>query len=177
MIGVVLLGILPLWAADSGEGYALLIQQSPPDGGFVNPGSGIHRAPIGETVTLSAVPKEGYRFMYWLGDVANAAALDTTISVDSPKMVVAVFSRENHEEPLAPVGIIEGVAGAGGGGRYFNPITGAGSVSPTGGVPEYPKYPPYNPPKEPKEDDFPVPEPTTLLLFGLGMAVSLRKQK
>lgn len=174
ILGVVLSAAMPMLAAGSDDGYALVIQQSPPDGGVVNPGSGVHRAPIGEVVSLSAVPKPGYRFMYWLGDVKNSVALDTTISVDSPKMVVAVFSREDHEEPLPGIGIVDGVAG-GGGQRYTaNPIQPAGSVSPGGGGGDidYPDFPPFNPP----DDDFPVPDPATLLLMGLGGVAVLKRK-
>ena len=182
VIGVALFGVMPLWAAGADEGYALLIQQSPPDGGVVTPGSGVHRAPIGETVSLSAVPKSGYRFMYWLGDVENSSAHDTTISVDAPKMVVAVFSRENHDEELPSLGIVDGVSSAGGGGgRYFNPVSGPGSVSPASGpadvkfvynFPDPPIIDEGNDIPVPKDGaDVPVPnipEPATVLLVGLG---------
>jgi hypothetical protein len=188
MIGVILLGVVPLWAAEAGDGYALLIQQSPPDAGFVTPGDGVHKTPIGETVTLSAVPKPGYRFMYWLGDVSNTSANDTTISIDSPKMVVAVFSRENHDDDLPGLGITDGMSsGGGGGGRYAgNPVQSGGSVSPTGS-PDYP-YTIYNfPPIDNDDDndtDVPVPdgegqevpEPPTVLLLGIGSILALKRK-
>lgn len=178
MIAVILLGAMPLWAAGTDEGYALLIQQSPPDGGSVTPGSGVHRTPIGDTVSLSAVPKPGYRFMYWLGDVKNASSVDTTIAIDSPKMVVAVFAREHHDEDLPGLGIVDGVASQGGGGRYApSPMMAAGSVSPASGPADY-DYPNYIPDDQ-GNDDVPipeVPEPTTILLFGLGAVLSLRRK-
>ncbi len=188
MIGVILLGVVPLWAAEAGDGYALLIQQSPPDAGFVTPGDGVHKTPIGETVTLSAVPKPGYRFMYWLGDVSNTSANDTTISIDSPKMVVAVFSRENHDDDLPGLGITDGMSsGGGGGGRYAgNPVQSGGSVSPTGS-PDYPdtiyNFPPIDNDDD-NDTDVPVPdgegqevpEPTTVLLLGIGSILALKRK-
>jgi hypothetical protein len=187
MIGVILLGSGPLWAADAGDGYALLIQQSPPDAGVVTPGDGVHKTPIGETVTLSAVPKPGYRFMYWLGDVSNSSANDTTISIDSPKMVVAVFSRENHDDDLPGLGITDGMSSSGGGGRYAgSPVQSGGSVSPTGGVAEYPdtiyNFPPID--DDDNDTDVPVPdgegnevpEPTTVLLLGIGSILALKRK-
>jgi len=165
-----LLGSGPV-SADAADGYALLVQQSPPDAGFVTPGNGVHKKPIGDTVTLSAVPKAGYRFMYWLGDVENSSALDTTISIDSPKMVVAVFARENHDD-LPGLGITDGDHYQGEN-RFYNPVSPAAAVSPAStdyDTPDYPDYPDV--PDEP----FPVPEPTTMLLFGLGAMMTLRRR-
>ncbi len=165
-----LLGSGPV-SADAADGYALLVQQSPPDAGMVTPGSGVHKKPIGETVTLSAVPKPGYRFMYWLGDVENSSALDTTISINSPKMVVAVFAREDHDD-LPGLGMIDGDHYQGPN-RYYNPVNPAAAVSPASSdysTPDYPDYP------EDPDDPVPVPEPTTILLLGLGAMVTLRRR-
>ncbi|MHC5173966.1 MAG: hypothetical protein ACYSPJ_09555 [Planctomycetota bacterium] len=45
-------------AQASDDGYALLIQSSPPDAGSVTPGMGVHKTAVGQTVALSAVPKQ-----------------------------------------------------------------------------------------------------------------------
>ena len=50
-------------ATASDDGYALLVQSSPPDAGVVTPGLGVHKTAIGQTVALSAVPKQGYQFL------------------------------------------------------------------------------------------------------------------
>ncbi len=184
---------VPAYAED---GYALLVQQSPPDGGSVNLGSGVHKVGIGENVALSATPKPGYRFLYWLGDVSAADTMETSIEVDSPKMVVAVFARDDFEDVLSGgAGAGERLSGGGGGGGRrggFNPILPSASVSPASGPAEidYPdyiyEYDPtnnYDIPVPGDGDDIPVPggeevpEPTTILLLGLGSAAFLRRKK
>jgi hypothetical protein len=177
-------------AVASDEGYALLIQSSPPDAGSVTPGLGIHKTAVGQKVTLSAVPKPGYQFLYWLGDVSSTSGSDTTVSVDSPKLVVAVFSREDFEEELPGAGITDGQSFFGGGQRGYNPIQSPGAVSPTSGVPDEFRFSSTGTPDQPGDDDIPVPgdddipvpgdnevpEPATILLLGLGSSIFLKRR-
>ncbi len=83
------------------QGYCLLVQASPVDTGFVTPEPGVHRIGLNETVVLKAVPKPGYRFLYWLGDVDNPTANETIINLDSPKIVIAVFERDASGKVVA----------------------------------------------------------------------------
>ncbi len=183
-------------------GYTLLIQQSPADAGAVTPGAGVHKVSVGQTVTLSAVPRPGYQFLYWLGDVSASTATDTSINVDSPKMVVAVFGRESFEDELLGGGGLgmspSGQSAAGGLRASPYPITGAGSVSTGAGrgsrvinniVPPIDnpfdddvKFPVPGEGEDDENNDFPVPgdqipEPATALLLGLGSAILLRRRK
>lgn len=91
--------------------YELCIEQSPAKAGTVTPASGTHRFSSDATVPISADPQPGYRFAYWLGDVSEPSAAQTTVYVDGPKIIVAVFEptdRRRYEREFS--------LGGGGGG-------------------------------------------------------------
>ena len=190
---------MPASAAD--DGYALLVQQSPPGGGSVNLGTGVHKMGIGQTVALSATPKSGYRFLYWLGDVSAADATETSIQIDSPKMVVAVFARDEFEDDElgGPSGIENGAGGGGRSGqRGVNPGYGGGSAVSPASANEFNQgdiiynFPDMDDPIENDDSDTQVPgdqndivvpsgdevpEPATLVLLGIGSSVLLRRKR
>ncbi|HEG43125.1 MAG TPA: PEP-CTERM sorting domain-containing protein [Phycisphaerales bacterium] len=157
--------IAPYGYCQSDDGYALLIQQSPPNGGIVTPALGIYDAELDERVTITAIPRPGYRFMIWLGDVDDPTSNVTTVSADSPKMVIAIFERSEFE-PRAEAEYVDngfefGGGGSGGGRRRgSHPFGGGGG----GGVPgAWPTWPDWDWPTDDDDDDdetetdFPVP--------------------
>ena len=188
-LAVLLLGAAGAAFADTDEnGYAVLIEQSPIHAGTVNPGLGVHKIPVGATITLAAMPKPGYRFLYWVGDVSNPASMATDVRVDAPKIVIAVYERDEFEIPLEvsrqmPAGYPQGGAvssptaiGGGTAMMEFYPEQEYGYTSYT--WPDEEINDPFPVPGDstndiPVPDDNPIPEPTTVCLLCAG-AVLLR---
>ncbi len=150
--------------------YELCIEQSPAQAGKLSPDSGTHRFAADAVVTLSAEPQPGYRFAYWLGDVADPKAQRTTVQVSSSKIVVAIFQPADQDYPTE-------VLIGGGGGRG-----GGGGAVPTRIDLSIPGYSLADGPAKAKPEivpvpvPVPVPEPATLLLLGLG-TLALRKKR
>lgn len=145
------------------EGYSLLVQRSPANGGTVTPGVGAHKAGVNETMFLTAVPKSGYRFLYWLGDVSEVETSTTTVVVDSPKIIVAMFERIGFEfeaESEDPIIAGRGATSLRPNRSYSGSRRPSGSSSPAPRRSSSPS--PYSQPQTP------VPEPMTVLLLGTG---------
>jgi hypothetical protein len=170
-------------------GVALLIQQTPSQGGLVSPELGVHHYDSGSAVTLIAIPRPGYQFVYWLGDVLDPTASKTIAYLNKAKIIVAVFTQV--EQGQLVVG--QGVPSGGGGGDFISPgepispstarTGGVGSTPdspgkpPTEGTPDpLPPDDPPLPPDEPPIDPPDVPEPATGLLLTLGGLALLRKR-
>ncbi|MHC4842934.1 MAG: InlB B-repeat-containing protein [Planctomycetota bacterium] len=189
VVGITL-AVLSSDAYCQSDGVALLVQVSPPGAGTVTPGPGVHRFTTDSQVDLSAVPNEGYQFVYWLGDVIEPTKGNTLAVIDSPKILIAVFERSNFE--FAPfdqpnqvsfgtertfVSLRSVVAGRGGGGgsrRSLRIRQAPGNGNGDNG--EESDFP------VPDEPDIPVaetPEPATggLLLLGAFMALARRKRR
>ncbi len=180
----------PVYALD--DGMALLVQQSPVQGGIVTPELGVHKFESGSEIALVAAPKPGYQFVHWIGDVADSTSSRTSVYLDSPKIIIAVFERSEFEflvtdelADIRPGGGMHaspsdysnqgytGGGGAGGGGRQWSNPEPQPEPEPQD---DFPAPPPDN-----DTNDFPVPEPipepATILLLSLGCLGMVRKRR
>ena len=158
-----------------------MLEMSPSEGGYLNIVPGVYTYDRFAEVTLTATPKPGYQFVYWLGNVTNATTGTTTVLLDSPKMVIAVFERSKFETVELESDYMGGggegssglVAGGGlsdmsleeadGAKRPSNPH----SSSNTGNFPVPGKG----------EGDVPVPEPATATLLFAGFLMLAKSRR
>jgi len=143
---------------------ALLLQQTPAKGGVMTPIAGVYHFKLNSEVTLTAVPKPGYQFVYWLGDVSDPAATNTIVYLDKTKIIIAVFEQSEYGALAAE----EGMPGGGGGGGSGLVTTVAnygqtgGMSGGAGGVKPKIRQPVYSKGTEV------IPEPATGVLLVLG---------
>lgn len=142
--------------------YDLVIQRSPPKAGDVTPTIGAHRVSANSSVVLTANAQPGYRFAYWLGDVSDPGAERTTIVVDQPKIVIAVF------HPETPERLEDQIRATGAGGApdmltaTATDLTTPGWSPPAGTANAGTKIVPVIAPVV-------IPEPASFVVFALGM--------
>jgi hypothetical protein len=169
----------------------LMVQQTPVDGGTVTPDPGIHTFGVNSSVTLTATPRPGYQFVYWLGDVSDPTGQSTIATLDGPKIIVAVFERIQYET----LAMDSSPRSAAYGGLYptmTGGIGGGGGGAPGAKRPSKWHWPsPIDNDEEPDEDEFPVPdetndivvpgpvvpEPATIALLGMGAILALRYRR
>jgi hypothetical protein len=109
---------------------SLLLQQTPAKGGVMTPIAGVYHFKLNSEVTLTAVPKPGYQFVYWLGDVSDPAATNTIVYLDKPKVIIAVFEQSEYSVLAAE----EGMPGSGGGGGGSGLVATVANYGQTGGM-------------------------------------------
>ncbi len=168
---VIVLSCVTFPAYCKGGTITLLIQQTPKDGGEVTPLAGTYKYDQNSEVTLTAKPKEGYEFAYWLGDVSSQESISTVVHLDKPKIVIAVF------QPIQNNLNISGNAGGGGGGNGLvnTPVTigmSAGLSGGGGGKPQQQKVYVSSGEKPPV-----VPEPATGVLLAIGGLLTFSKRR
>lgn len=182
---------------------SICLQKTPQQGGTINIGVGVHDIPLNTEITLIAVPEPGYQFVYWLGDVSDPVSNNTTAYIDSPKFIIAVFEKAEHEFITAIDYAQRSGGGRGGLRRTAADYQRQGGAGGGGRRPHKYRYPttPEPEPDEPDElfvpgddggeDEFLVPgdgvedellvpgipEPATVILMGLGSLLLTRKRK
>ena len=195
------LAIVICIAALSGNAFcrtdyaSICLQKTPPQGGSINIGAGIHDIILNSEITLIAMPEPGYQFVYWLGDVSDPTSNNTTAYIDSPKFIIAVFEKAEHEFISATDYTPR--SGGGRGGQIRNAADyqrgGGGGIG--GKRPHKWRWPTPPKPPEPLDDILvpgdgstdgggdqlpvpgePIPEPATGILLGMG-SLLLKKRK
>ncbi len=154
----------------------LLLEQTPVKGGEITPVAGVHHFKPGTEVMLTAVPKPGYKFIHWLGEVSDATASSTVVYLNKPKVIIAVFEQAKHG--ISAIGDALPIGGGGGGGGGLFPtaldLSRPGGFSGGGGgkaKPQQQIY--YVKGKKPTPE---VPEPATGLLLLLGGLFAFKRR-
>lgn len=75
--------------------YSLKVSASPSDGGRVDVDPRQDSYSFGTSVTVKAVPENGFKFINWSGD-AEGDENPLKITMDEKKVVVAIFAREGQ---------------------------------------------------------------------------------
>ena len=152
---------------------ALLLQQTPNKGGAITPDPGVYHYKQNSEVTLTAAPKPGYQFMYWIGDVSDSSAISTSVYLDKPKIIIAVFEEGGYGVPAVEKGA-SGGGGGGGGSGFISPTMTFGQAGSISGVAGGVKPKIYQS-AYPKSEV--VPEPATCVLLGFGSLFALVRRR
>jgi len=153
----------------------LLLEQTPVKGGEITPVAGVHHFKPGTEVMLTAVPKPGYKFIHWLGEVSDATASSTVVYLNKPKVIIAVF--EQAEQGLSANGDGLPIGGGGGGGGLFPTaldFSRPGGFGGGGGAKPKPQKLVYS--VKGKKPTPKVPEPATGLLLLLGSLFAFKRR-
>ena len=82
--------------------------------GIIRPEVGVHSYTEGTSVTVSAVPGDGYKFTGWSGGVSDVASPITTVTMNSDKSVTATFVKSGLAPWVIAIIVIVVVVIAGG---------------------------------------------------------------
>ncbi len=171
------------FSAQAEDGTSLMLEVTPAEGGYLNIAQGVHTFDIYAEVALKATPKPGYQFVCWLGSVSESSHSSTSVFLDSPKMVIAVFERSKFET-LETDDALQVMNGGGG-------LVRSGGASDTsleqaeGGrrPPEFRRPKPNTPnedvpvPEDNGDPPVPVPEPATMTLLFTGLLMLANRRR
>lgn len=174
--------------SDQGDSTSLMLEMSPPDAGYLNIKSGVHSYDRFAEVALKATPKTGYQFVCWLGSVAETTNGSTSVFLDSPKMVIAVFEKTKfdmagiQEQGGGDDAASSGSDNGGGRGGLVSSRVGVSDGSSVSIFPVRPSYDDDNDNNFRIPDDLPVPgdevpEPATITLLAAGFFILAKRQK
>jgi len=159
------------------QDIVLLLEQTPVKGGEITPGAGVHHFESGSEVTLTANPKPGYQFVYWLGDVSDSMSSNTVVYLNKPKVIIAVFEKTENGAS-AGGGVFSSGGGGSAGGLFptaldFSRPGGFGGGGSGGGKAKPQKLIYFVKDTKPTPE---VPEPATALLLALGGLFAFKRR-
>lgn len=183
-------------AQSRGSDVALLLQQTPLDGGIVTPSPGVHFFAPNSEIVLTATPNPGYKFIYWLGDVGDPTANRTITYLNKPKIIIAIFEPIEDSTSFIGRGSVGGgrvtsggliAAAADYGGWGQTRLASSGS-RPSGSSTPYPYEQVWEPlpwtpsqspisPESPTPSEPPIPEPATGILLFLGSLFLIARKR
>jgi hypothetical protein len=160
------------------DGTSLMLDVTPPQGGSLNIVPGVHSYDRFAAVTLVATPKPGYQFVYWMGNVTDAATGTTMVFLDSPKMVIAVFER-NKFETTEDDGLESTSGGGDNGGGLVRSLSESYSSSDISSDASYSSSSSGHSSSSDESSDIPVPvpEPVSAALFFAGAFMLARSRR
>jgi len=182
-------------AQSRGRDVALLLQQTPLDGGIVTPSPGVHFFAPNSEIVLTATPNPGYKFIYWLGDVGDPTANRTITYLNKPKIIIAIFEPIEDSTSFIGRGSVGGgrvtsgglIAAADYGGWGQTRLASSGS-RPSGSSTPYPYEQVWEPlpwtpsqspisPESSTPSEPPIPEPATGILLFLGSLFLIARKR
>ena len=156
-----------------------MVEMSPAEGGHLNIPTGVHSYDMYADITLKATPKPGYQFVCWLGSVSNSVTDSTTVFLNSPKMIIAVFERTEFSTPgdEATGGYtMAGGSDSGGGVVRSEGLSDSSVEEAEVKIKQTSPYY-YKPSTTPEPPPVPTPEPATVTLFFTGFLMLVNRRK
>lgn len=141
-------------------GDSLIIKASPATAGRTVPTVGIHSIDPNQPMRVQAIPKQGFTFSHWLGNVEDTTSKSTTVIGDGSQVIVAVFNRKEYS-----------FSGGGAASIQFMNIHKDYSDNDFWGYRYHRHWSNHKTPRY-----CPVPEPATMIILGFGGLMIISKR-